>query len=76
MRVVAMGRAFGRGGGLLTVLAEGWELLETHVSEFCVGVVCSRGDCLVGVANLYLPPTTSQYAPQSYEQVLQTVVDW
>ncbi len=65
-----------QGGGILTVVGEAWRVLQDACREFWVGIVVEHAACKVGVVNVYIPPTTSAYAPASYEAVLSEVHEW
>lgn len=65
-----------RGGGILTVVGEDWKLISETCTDFWVGCVIQYNDCRVLIINVYIPPTTSPYAPPNFPTVLDCMSDW
>lgn len=66
----------GRGGGILSVFGEGWVVGREFATEFWVGSVLSFSQCTIIVINVYIPPTTSPFAPAQYPAVLEAIFEW
>lgn len=69
----------GRGGGILTVIGAEWTVLEQLSARYWVGVVLRRGNTTLAVANTYIPPHNSPFAPPSmeaYRAVLDATQEW
>lgn len=79
MHTLGTYRGFGAGGGIVTVLGEGWTLLEGACREFWVGCVARRHGLIVCVVNVYIPPRSSAYASAGsafYQSTLEQLLEW
>ncbi len=54
------------GGGILTIVGQDWRIVCQISTYYWVGTVISFGDCTICIVNVYIPPTTSPYAPPTY----------
>ena len=52
-------------GGITTVIAPAIQIIEQTEQKYFVGIIIRQQNNTTAVINLYIPPTTSEFAPTS-----------
>ena len=77
--IIASLRPHGKKGGIATIISKEYAVKKSLRSEYGVAVHICNGTINVLIANIYIPPESSKYAPSTldgYEECLGEIQAW
>ena len=76
MEIIASLRPHGKKGGIAIIISTAVTVIASTTTEYSVVVHIRKGTTNVLLANIYIPPDSSKYAPstlEGYKECLQKI---